>query len=162
MLTHQNYRESTISAVKVEEFLKGDELEKTLNALDRLIAAKTYGSPIHNSVQELLGMKNYFVDPASYYEQVKNHMIEREGRQKQYRNGVSQMEIPSGGGLRFRLHMPPEGDVRKTTPKRLWRERPDCWSLPAERCVRLNQVAAEVNETSSLRAACGHISEKEE
>jgi MoaA/NifB/PqqE/SkfB family radical SAM enzyme len=115
---------------------KGKEVEDLVGIMDKLIAKKETGGNIYNSVQELKNIREYFLSPITYYERAKNHVLSV-GEDKQECKGVmTWMEILSRGGLRICRYMSPQGDVRKQTPRGLWKTRPTCWKKPAELCFK--------------------------
>jgi MoaA/NifB/PqqE/SkfB family radical SAM enzyme len=115
---------------------KGKEVNELAVIMDKLIVKKESGGNIYNSIPELENMKEYFLEPAVRYEQVKNHTLLEETQRLQCRIALGWMEILSHGGLRICRHMPPQGDIRTTTPREFWKNRLGCWKNPAQFCFR--------------------------
>ncbi|NLJ28474.1 MAG: radical SAM protein [Deltaproteobacteria bacterium] len=113
---------------------KGDRLKNLLRVIDSLIARKDTGAPIYNSQQELRKMRDYFQDPVRVYEKVKAHVLGSDNDNSECRCAVGWMEILSRGELRFCRHMPGEGDVRLSSPRKLWRRRTACWQNRTALC----------------------------
>lgn len=114
---------------------KEKQVDEITTVIDELIKKKQNesGTQIHNTIPMLEDMERYFLDPVPYFEKVKGHNLASK-RKSICRSGLGWMEILSRGGLRFCRHMPPQGDVKQTTPKNLWRNRPKCWRNPAALC----------------------------
>ena len=115
---------------------KGKEVIELAKIMERLIVKREGGGKIYNSIQELKSIKEYFLDPVGRYEQAKNHNL-IEAKKRQICSGpMAWMEILSHGGLRICRYMPPQGDIRTTTPREFWRNRMECWKNPAQFCFR--------------------------
>ena len=115
---------------------KGKEVEEIVMIIDELIRRKRAGSIIYNPVSELEYIKKYFLDPVYYYEQAKIHTLSAKKKSRKCKSTLGLMEILSHGGLRICRHMPPQGDVRTTTPRELWKDRPSCWKNPDQFCFK--------------------------
>jgi hypothetical protein len=124
---------------------KGEEVDEVVMIIDKLIKKKQTDSniQIHNPTLVLQDFKNYYQDPASYYEKAKSHTFAAK-KQNICSNAFGWMEILSRGGLRMCLHMPPQGDIRTTTPREFWRNRPTCWKNPDEFCFKGNYSATDL------------------
>jgi MoaA/NifB/PqqE/SkfB family radical SAM enzyme len=117
---------------------KGKELDELILVIECLIKKRKKNSIIYNSVSELENMKKYFTDPVSYHKLAKAHTLtsKRKNKKPECRSSLGLMEILSHGGLRTCRFMPPQGDVRKTTPRELWNSRPLCWRNPDQTCFK--------------------------
>ena len=115
---------------------KGKEVNELGVIMDELMVKKGGGGKIYNSIPELKNMKEYFLEPVTKYEQVKNHNLLGEKQSLQCRIALAWMEILSHGGLRMCRHMPPQGDIRTTTPREFWKNRIECWKNPVQFCFR--------------------------
>jgi MoaA/NifB/PqqE/SkfB family radical SAM enzyme len=115
---------------------KGKELDRLILVIECLIRKREKDLIIHNSVAELENMKRYFTDPVSYYEQTKAHTLSSDNKSLECRSSMGLMEILSRGGLRICRFMPPQGDIRTITPRKLWRDRPRCWKNPDQFCFK--------------------------
>jgi len=115
---------------------KGKEVNELGVIMDELMVKKGSGGKIYNSIPELKNMKEYFLEPVTKYERVKNHNLLGEKQSLQCRIALAWMEILSHGGLRMCRHMPPQGDIRTTTPREFWKNRIECWKNPVQFCFR--------------------------
>ncbi len=125
---------------------KEKEVDEVVMIIDELINKKQTdsGIQIHNPTLALQEFKNYYLDPASYYEKAKSHTFASKKKQSRAcASGVGWMEILSRGGLRMCLHMPPQGDIRTTTPREFWKNRPTCWKNPDQLCFKGNYSATD-------------------
>lgn len=123
---------------------QGEKVVELAEVMTELIRRKQAGGRIHNSVPELLDMREYFLDPVARYEATKNHTLGSGNKTSQCRSAVGWMEILSRGGLRMCRHMPPQGDIRNSTPREFWMKRPACWKDPVQQCFRYH---AETDQT---------------
>jgi len=120
------------------------QADKLTQVMDSLIKRKECGSNIHNSVLELRNIKEYFEDPIAYYKQTKSHTLGAKRQSSVCKSAAGWMEILSRGGLRMCRHMPPQGDIRTTTPRKFWESRLRCWKDMEHLCFKLrnNQPSA--------------------
>ena len=112
------------------------EKNKVVGVLEELIKKQRSNSiTIHSSLL-LEDIREYFLDPLTFYKQVKAHDSSTNNQSKGCKRSHGLMEILSHGGLRTCRFMSPQGDIRTMTPKEFWRNRPRCWENPTELCFK--------------------------
>lgn len=114
----------------------GKQLDYLIEIIDQLIEKDKSGSGIDNTGMDLNSIRQYFLNPIAYYEKAKNHDPSGKRESGICENSVRWMELLSRGGLRMCRYMPPQGDVRLQSPRKLWKNRPSCWRKPAELCFK--------------------------
>lgn len=115
---------------------KDKENDDLVEVMDQLIRKKQAGSIIYNSIAELENMREYFLNPIASYEKAKNHTLTEKNKSRQCKSALAWMEILSHGGLRMCRYMPPQGDIRTTSPQEFWMNRPACWKNPVRFCSK--------------------------
>jgi MoaA/NifB/PqqE/SkfB family radical SAM enzyme len=96
--------------------------------LDRLIAMKGEGYPIHNTVASLEFIKEYFTDPVSCGHKVVSH--DQNFQSRKCRSAVGDFDINANGDVRLCYRMDPIGNVAESHPRDIWNHRPRCWTVP--------------------------------
>ena len=101
------------------------DLDSIKTVVQELVSRKEAGYPIHNSVEHLQSMSQYFEKPELLMRKVQSH---------NWRNtsdmcfvGVSNLVISSNGDVRWCSKMPSVGNVKDQTPQELWTNRQECW-----------------------------------
>lgn len=96
-------------------------VNEVVHAIEELVRLKGAGVPIHNSEQELLNMKRYFLDPLGMYEPVKKHVLSTTGTTRETNDGW--LEIWHNGDARTSWRNPPLGNVTERPIWEIWKSR---------------------------------------
>lgn len=101
---------------------------KAAGVVDELIALAESGAPILNNRKSLDLMKAYFLEPAKW----SRNMAYQIGDYHRSRcpSGIGGMEIGPSGDVRVCPMSDPIGNVRRRSPRTIWRRRPACWRKP--------------------------------
>jgi MoaA/NifB/PqqE/SkfB family radical SAM enzyme len=115
--------------------------EKAVAAVSHLIQLKRAGLPIANSFAQLDAMTAYFRDPVSSRVITQSHSAhERET----LCSALTMLQIEADGDVRICAGMPPVGNIKKDSIRRIWENRPRFWEsgccIP-QRCSEEERIA---------------------
>ena len=93
-------------------------------AVRRLIALKKEGLPIRNSLAQLETMIPYFRDPDSMRVSIQSHTAHH---RRPVCSALTNIQVQPNGDVLACYGMPPVGNIRKTTIREIWNNRPAWW-----------------------------------
>lgn len=98
--------------------------QKAVAVVDQLISLQHDGLPIVNSAAEFAVMKPYFRNPLASMAAVQGHVAHE--RQPMC-SGLGNLQIEPNGDVLACCKMPPIGNVRSKSVRRIWADRPRWW-----------------------------------
>lgn len=97
---------------------------KAVATIQRLIAMKRQGFNIANGYAQLEVMIPYFRDPGGLSARVRGHMAHE---RRTLCAALTMMQIQANGDMRPCAGAAPIGNVKTTSPRRAWEQRPHLW-----------------------------------
>ena len=101
-----------------------DDTGAAIAAVRRLIALKHEGYPIRNSFPQLETMIPYFQDPDAMRVSIQSHTAHLH---RAICSALTNIQIQPNGDVLACYGMPPVGNIRNTSIREIWNNRPEWW-----------------------------------
>jgi len=115
-----------------------DDSTKAVEAVNRLIELKRGGLPICNSYQQLQAMVPYFREPGAMRVTIQSHTAHL---RRPACSASTNIQVQPNGDVLTCYSMPPVGNIKQTSLRQIWNNRPKWWRSGC--CMERRCTAAE-------------------